>query len=613
MSTLPEATSLDETKIGASPVASERRRNGALPIEQYSALGEGRSVALTGCDGSIDWWCAPNMDSPPLFDRLLDGSHGGYFSIAPTEPCTVQRHYRAESNVLETIFTTASGRASLTESLNSGNAGRLPWCELARRIEGLEGEVRFAVHMFPSTRAQSASPYCSSIGEHTVFHVQRLLGVVIHHPALQLQWSDEGARGECTVSAGERVTVALVVGEDEPLVAPSVEEVDGRIDLTDREWKAWARNVSYDGWDRATFVRSTLALKLLLYSPSGAIAAAATTSLPERIGGDKNFDYRYAWVRDAGYTIQAFLAAGLEAESKAAFTWLLRQLRRHGPKVVFTLDGEMVEPVQKLPMRGYRNTQPVVKGNLAGDQHQHGIYGDIFETAFCFVAAGNILDGASAELLSRIADLCADHWRAKDSGIWELPELEHYTMSKISCWQALARAVELADQGQLPTTCRDRWQRERDRISDWIETHCWSDALQAFEMYPGSGKLDAALALAVRFRFDGRDRLLATLRAIDRELGQSDFHYRYSGMPEEEGCFIACSYWMAEAYARLGFVEDARARVDALNGALGRCQGVLSEMVDPATGHYLGNTPQGLSHLAQVMAMATIADTQGCP
>ena len=165
MSTLPEATSLVETKIGEVPVARERRREGALPIEQYSALGEGRSVALTGCDGSIDWWCAPNMDSPPLFDRLLDGSNGGYFSIAPTEHCTVERHYRAESNVLETIFTTASGRASLTESLNSGNAGRLPWCELARRIEGLEGKVRFAVHMCPSTRAQSASPYCSSIGQ----------------------------------------------------------------------------------------------------------------------------------------------------------------------------------------------------------------------------------------------------------------------------------------------------------------------------------------------------------------------------------------------------------------------------------------------------------------
>lgn len=590
-----------------------RRADGALPIEQYSALGEGRSVALSGCDGSIDWWCAPNVDSKPLFDRLLDADEGGYFSIAPVEPFTAQRHYLTESNVLVTTFTTASGRASLTESLNSGNAGRLPWCELARRIDGLDGTVRFAVRMRPSTRGQSASPYCSKVGQHTVFHVERLLGLAVHHPTLPLQWSDEGATGECSVAPGQRVTIALVVGEDEPLVAPSVEEVDGRIDLTDREWKDWARNVAYDGWDRATFVRSTLALKLLLYSPSGAIAAAATTSLPERIGGRKNYDYRYAWVRDAGYTIQAFLAAGLEAESKAAFTWLLKQLRRHGAQVVFTLDGERVPPVTELAVPGYRSTQPVVRGNLAGDQHQHGIYGDIFETAYCFVASGNVLDGASAELLARLADLCADHWRAADSGIWELPELQHYTMSKISCWQALARAVELADQGQLPTTCRDRWQRERDRISTWIDTHCWSDSLQAFEMYPGSGKLDAALALAVRFRFDGRGRLLQTLHAIDRELGRDGFHYRYSGMAQEEGCFIACSYWMAEAYARLGHRDDARQRVDALNAALGRCQGVLSEMVDPATGDYLGNTPQGLSHLAQVMAMATIADTLDCP
>lgn len=598
-----------ETSHDSAPM----RASGVLPIERYAALGEGRSVALSGSDGSIDWWCAPNMDSAPLFDRMLDPDEGGYFTVAPVEDFRATREYRHDSNVLVTTFVTSSGTATLTEALNSGNAGRLPWCELARRIDGVEGAVKFDIVMRPSMRARTASPYCSKIGPHTVFHVDRLLGVLIHHDGVQLQWRDEGAFGGCLVEAGERVTLGLIVGEDEPLVAPSIREIDDRIDLTDREWRAWARNVSYDGSARDTFVRSALALKLLLYSPSGAIAAAATTSLPERIGGDKNFDYRYAWVRDAGYTIQAFLAAGLEAESKAAFTWLLRQLRRHGPKVVFTLDGDVVPPVTELELPGYRHSRPVVKGNLAGAQHQHGIYGDIFETAFCFVSGGNILDGASAELLSRLADTCADHWRTKDSGMWELQESEHYTMSKISCWQALARAVELADLGQLPTTCRDRWARERDRIRDWIEVHCWSEELQAFEMYPGSGKLDAALALAVRFRFDGRDRLLKTLRAIDTHLGCGPFHYRYSGMPDEEGCFIACSYWMAEAYARLYASEEARARVDALNAALGHCQGVLSEMIDPHTGAYLGNTPQGLSHLAQVMAMATLSNTLRCP
>jgi GH15 family glucan-1,4-alpha-glucosidase len=548
------------------------------------------------------------MDSPPLFDRLLDPDDGGFFQLTPDEPYEVTRAYRPDSNVLETIFRVAGGTAKLTESLNSGNAGRLPWCELARRLEGIDGTVRFMLEMRPGARARTTNPYHSDIGPHKVFHVQRLLGLVIHDPAYHCQWSDQGVTGHVQLKAGQRATIALVVGEDEPLVAPSVAEIDGRIDLTDREWRSWAQNVTFDGSGRSAFVRSALALKLLLYSPSGAIAAAATTSLPERIGGEKNFDYRYAWVRDAGYTIQAFLAAKLEAEAKAAFTWLIRQLKRHGCKVVFTLDGETVPQVEQKNISGYRNSSPVVTGNLAGEQHQHGIFGDIFETAHCFVSKGNVLDSASAEVLSRIADQCADVWRVADSGIWELKQLEHYTMSKISCWQALARAVELADQGQLPTTCRDRWLRERDRVKDWIETNCWSDDLQAFVMYPGSDKLDASLALAVRFGFDGRERLKLTLEAIDRELGAGDFHYRYTGMNEEEGCFLACSFWMAEAVARLGDIEGAQARLTRLADQLDHGCGVLSEMIDPDSGAFLGNTPQGLSHLAHIMAMATIND-----
>ncbi|RXR07422.1 glycoside hydrolase family 15 protein [Pseudoxanthomonas composti] len=588
------------------------RRDGVLPIEHYGALGEGRSVALSGLDGAIDWWCAPNMDSPPLFDRLLDAEQGGYFSIRPTEPFRMQRRYRRDSNVLETVFITDHARAVLVESLNSGNAGRLPWSELARRIEGLEGRMRFEIVMKPSSRALTANPYYSTVGRHKVFHVQRLLGLIIHSDSIRCEWTDACVHGRVTVETGERATIALVVGEDEPLVAPSIEEIDGRIDLTDREWRAWSKNVKFAGEQRSAFVRSALALKLLLYSPSGAIAAAATTSLPERIGGRKNFDYRYAWVRDAGYTIQAFLAAGLEAESKAAFTWLIKQLRRHGSRVVFTLDGELVPQVEVRRVQGYRGSQPVVHGNLAGEQHQHGIYGDIFETAWCFVGHGNILDSASAELLSRIADECAERWRLPDSGIWELEQLRHYTMSKISCWQALNRAVQLADEGQLPTTCRDRWGRERDRIRAWIEAECWSESKQAFVMYPGSDLLDASVALAVRFDFDGRDHLRKTVEAIDRELGAGPFHYRYSGMQDEEGCFLACSYWMAEAVARLGDVEESRRRLDRLHRSLEHCNGVLSEMVDPHTQAFLGNTPQGLSHLAHIMAMATLTEQTSC-
>ncbi|WP_185985250.1 glycoside hydrolase family 15 protein [Aureimonas mangrovi] len=583
------------------------RTAGYLALEDYGAIGEGRSVALSGADGSIDWWCVPNMDSPPLFDRLLDGENGGRFSICPEEPFEVEQRYREASNVFETVFTTANGKAIMTESLNSGTAGRLPWAELARRVECVRGSVKFDVLMRPGRRGDTVNPYHSTIGAQTVFNVGTVLGLFLHSTGLGFDWSDECISGRFEVREGERRTLAIVACSDGPLVVPSIEEIDERIDISDEEWRVWARRVSYDGENREAFVRSALALKLLLFSPSGAIAAAPTTSLPEKIGGPKNYDYRYAWVRDAGYTIKAFLAAGAEAEAKAAFSWLLNRIEEHGTQVCYTLDGGLVSGVHEWAMPGYRGSKPVVTGNVAAKQRQHGVYGDIFETASRFVERGNILDARSAMTLSSLADECADLWRTPDAGIWELEDIQHYTMSKISCWQALARAVELADNGQLPTTCRERWVRERDRIAAWIEEHCWSEEVGSFVMYPGSTRLDASLALAVRFGFDGRDRLRETLEAIDRELGSGPFHYRYSGAEREEGCFLACSYWMAEAWAILGERDRAKERLAELERALAHGAGVLSEMVDPRTNAFLGNMPQGLSHLAHIMAMSTLS------
>ncbi len=594
-----------------NPRKRGRRTDGYLPLEDYGAIGEGRSVALSGTDGSIDWWCVPNMDSPPLFDRLLDGENGGRFSIRPDEPFDVEQRYREASNVLETVFTTASGKAVLVESLNSGTAGRLPWAELARRIECVAGSMRFEVLMRPGRRGDTVNPYHSTIGRQTVFNVGDVLGLFLHSADLEFDWSDECVTGRFSVEAGERRTFAIIACSDGPLVVPTIEEIDERIDISDEEWRVWAERVSYDGPGREAFVRSALALKLLLFSPSGAIAAAPTTSLPEKIGGPKNYDYRYAWVRDAGYTIKAFLAAGAEAEAKAAFSWLLNRIEEHGTQVCYTLDGGLVSDLQEWAMPGYRGSTPVVTGNVAAKQRQHGVYGDIFETASRFVERGNILDARSAATLSRIADECADLWRTPDSGIWELEDIQHYTMSKISCWQALARAVELADGGQLPTTCRERWMRERDRIASWIEEHCWSEKARSFVMYPGTTRLDASLALAVRFGFDGRDRLRATLEAIDRELGSGPFHFRYSGAEKEEGCFLACSYWTAEAWALLGEGDKARKRLDELDRALSHGSGVLSEIVDPDDGSFLGNMPQGLSHLAHLMALSTAYGREG--
>ncbi|SFP93233.1 glycoside hydrolase family 15 protein [Sphingomonas rubra] len=597
------------TTSPAQTCSAARDADGYLPLEQYGALGDGRAVALSGADGSIDWWCVPNMDSAPLFDRLLSADEGGRFVVAPTEPFTVERRYREASNVLETVFTTASGKAVLVESLNSSSAGRLPWAELARRVEGVEGSVTFRIELRIGRRADTVNPYWTRMGHHDMFTVDRVSGLFRRSDNVRIERADDLATvATATVGPGERATVAIVAGEDEPLVVPPIDDIDARIDLSDAEWRQWSAQLHGDGAHHDLLVRSALALKLLLYAPTGAITAAATTSLPEKIGGPKNWDYRYAWIRDAGYSIKAFLRIGAFAEAKAGLTWLLHRLGDGTqPQVCYTLNGDPVSPPRIVDVPGYKRSQPVVMGNLAGDQHQHGIYGDIFETAGRFVACGNVLDARSAETLSHLADECADRWRQKDAGIWELEDPQHYTMSKISCWQALQRAVELVEAGQMPSTCRDRWERERDRIAAWIEEHCWSEKRAAYLMHPGSDRLDASLALAVRFRFDGQDRLASTLDAIDAELGRKGFHYRYSGASKEEGCFLACTFWMVEARMLLGQRERAEAQFAAAMATLGaRGVGTYAEMIDPDSGAYLGNLPQGLTHLAVIQAIATL-------
>jgi GH15 family glucan-1,4-alpha-glucosidase len=580
-----------------------------LPLEQYGALGDGRSVALIGLDGSIDWWCVPHMDSPPLFDKLLAPQTGGFFSITPSEPFVAERRYLPGSNILETIFITRQGRARLTESLNSGPAGRLPWAELGRRIEGIEGKVNFEIAIDFGTQADTVSPYVAPNDNACVFHAGRILGMFLHDHHVHIERKDDmGVRAVLSLAAGQRSVVAIIAGRDEPLVAPPLALIDERIDGSHREWCQWSKGLVYDGPHQTQVLRNALALKLLLSSLSGSIMAAATSSLPERIGGSKNYDYRFAWIRDAGYTIEAFLGIGAQPEAKAAFTWLLRRLDEYGPRVFYTLDGAIGDCVRPVDLPGYKNSPPVV-GNDARDQLQHGVFGDIFETARCFIDSGNILDSPSAMLLSGLADQCADCWRQQDAGIWELPEKQHYTMSKISCWQALSRAIELADGGHLPTTCRERWDRERQRIQAWIEGHCWSEERQAYLFYPDSDRLDASLTLAVRFGYPSKKRLRSTLEAIDHDLGAGAFHYRYTDAQEEEGCFLACTFWLIEAWAILDNQDRAEAAyADALEG-LSHGVGIYSEMIDPQTGHYLGNLPQGLTHLAALKAAMAIG---GC-
>ncbi len=585
------------------------RTDGALPLAQYAALGDGRSVAFVGADGSIDWWCVPNLDSEPLFDRLLDAEAGGRFSVTPEAAFTVERRYRPDSNVLEQVFETAGGRARVTSSLNSGISGRLPWSELALRVEGLEGGVAFAVVLRPGRRLDQASPWREPSPHGDVLHMD---GVVAAFRAddsvIRLVEDDRGIEARLVTAPGSRATLALLASSDEPLILPPLPEIDARIDRSDRSWREWSANLKVDGLYAAEVRRSALALKLLLFSPTGAIAAAATTSLPERIGGDKNYDYRYAWVRDVAYTIKAFLRVGATEEARAAFSWLTATVRRHGPRLrtMYRLDGALAPEEEELDLPGYRDSRPVRRGNRARDQNQLGVFGDLMETAAMFVERGHVLDLVTRRLLTEVADRCADLWHSRDSGIWELVKPEHYTMTKIGCWTALDRACTLAGQGQIDASHVERWRRERDRIRDWVDAHCWSEAKQSYTTHPGTDALDASLLLAVCFGFERRDRLALTRDAVRRELCRGPLVYRTTGMDEEEGTFTACGFWMVEALALLG---DRAAAVRQMDGMLERCAGALglmTEQVDAGDGRMLGNIPQALSHLALIHAAAAI-------
>lgn len=592
-----------------------RHPDGSLPLERYAALGDGRSVALVGADGSIDWWCPAAIDGEPLFDRLLDPQAGGRFSITPVDPFTVERRYRDDSNVFEQVFTTATGRMRVTDSLNSGIAGRLPWSELARRVDGLEGSIECRIEVL-GARAVSAGSWREASPHGDVLHLDGL--ITAFRTSGPVQRTEENGRGvlaRLVVRAGERSTLAVLAGWEVPLILSPMDDIDARIDRSDRSWRAWAQDIVPIGPYEAAVRRSALALKLLVYSPSGSIAAAATTSLPERIGGRKNYDYRYAWLRDATYTIIAFLRVGATEEAQAAFSWLTRTVRRNGGTLatMYTLDGDEVTGESELDLPGYRCSQPVRRGNRAGTQLQLGIFGDLFETASLFVAAGHVLDLATRKLLADTADHCAAIWQEQDSGIWELEQREHYTLSKISCWLALNHAVSLAELGQMDDGPIEFWRRTRDAIRDWIETECWSEDRQAYTLFAGSDQLDASLLLGPRFGFPNPARLAATRDAVVRELGCLPHVYRYSGMQAEEGAFVACGFWLVEAYALLGDRAKACAQMDAMLQATGGNLGLLHEQMDPATGAALGNVPQALSHLALIHAASALAESGNGP
>jgi GH15 family glucan-1,4-alpha-glucosidase len=593
-------------------------RSGAYAaIRDYAAIGDGRTVALVARDGAIDWLCLPNLDSPSTFGALLDADRGGSFTLQPSTPFDSARRYLPGTNILETTFTTATGVVRVTEALTLPAHGLSPYRELARRVEALSGSVamewlaepRFGYAGGETRRGQHAGVPVATSGRDAL--------ALCSWNAGEAAWHGEAISGSFTATEGAPSLVVLSAAHQEPLVLPSRADVEERLAATARTWREWAEGREYDGPWREAVLRSALALKLLVFAPSGAIAAAATTSLPEQIGGERNWDYRFSWPRDAAFTLEALLALGCSRESRAFFWWLLHasQLTHPRLQVLYRLDGRIEAEESSLPLAGYRESRPVRVGNGASTQTQLDVYGEVLQAIGRFADFDRRLDGDHGRRAAEIADFVCGAWMRPDAGIWEVRgEPKHYTQSKMMCAVALDSVCRLHENGILRSGHIERWRRERERIREFVETRCYSERTKSYVRAVGEEELDASLLLGVLAGYDDprSERLVATVDAVVRSLRDGPFVLRYrsdDGLRGQEGAFLTCSFWLADAYARQGRLEEAAQLMDELVG-IANDVGLYAEEIDPESGAFLGNFPQALTHLALINAAVSFARAQ---
>ena len=605
----------------------ERDASGSLPIAGYAMLSDCSSAALVGNDGSIDWLCLPRFDSPSVFAALLDRQRGGSFRVAPAGAFRMTRRYIDATNVLETTFRTDSGVLRVTDVMPVADESKKrrelwPDHEILRRVECVEGEVDVEVHYEPrlhyACRAVSIEAH-----PHDTFIAQSGGAVLLLRSSVALQIAQDrsSATGRRVLRAGERVIVAWSFTQGWPAVMPADgDNADRQIDDSIAWWQTWARQFTYDWEFRDVVLRSALTLKLLTYAPSGAMVAAPTTSLPEVIGGERNWDYRYCWLRDASLTLRSLLDLGFTVEGESFLSWLVHATRITQPRLQILYD---VYGGTKLPERvlehleGYRGSRPVRAGNGAANQLQLDVYGEFIEAVYQYVLRGGRIDRLTGRLLVGLGETVCRRWREPDEGIWE-PRAgrRHHTHSKVMGWVALDRLVALHERGHLHAE-PDRLRRERDEIRRDVESHAWNPALDSYVASYEDEDVDASLLQLgfVGFADPAGPRMKGTRRAIESRLARGDLVYRYrtdDGLSGNEGAFGICSFWAVEALALEGEVEEAMRRFESL---LRRANdlGLYSEEIDPESGELLGNFPQAFTHTGLIGAALTLARCAGRP
>jgi len=595
------------------------------PIENYGVIGDLHSVALIGLNGSLDWFCYPHFDSPSLFAALLDHGKGGHFRICPAQDGSrTKQFYWPDTNVLVTRFLHPDGVGQVIDfmPLDLDTMDERPH-QVVRRVQVIRGSVTFHLECFPAFNFARDRHTTDVNPSGACFHSPALsIGLATTRP---LTRHERGVTAEFTLHAGEMAT--FVLGQvDEHTGAGgllSEEQANALMTATVEYWRRWLSQCTYRGRWREIVHRSALALKLLTFRPTGAIVAAPTCSLPESMGGERNWDYRYTWIRDAAFTVYAFLRIGFTEEARQFMEWLEGRCRELSPEgtlqIMYGIDGRHHLEEETLDhLEGYRGSRPVRVGNGAYNQLQLDIYGELMDSVYLSNKYGTPISYELWRYLRRLVDWVCDNWQRTDEGVWEVRGgQQHFVYSKLMCWVAVDRALRLADKRSFPAD-RTRWLAVRDQIYEEIMSRGWSEKRQAFVQAYGSETLDAAnlMMSLVLFLAPGDPRNLKTLDAIlaPPELGglvSNSLVYRYDtretrdGLKGEEGSFNICTFWLVEALTRAGSVDRsrldrARLMFEEMMGYANHL-GLFSEETGPS-GEALGNFPQAFTHLALISA-----------
>jgi len=595
-------------------------------IGDYAIIGDCRSAALISKDGGLDWLCMPRFDAPSLFAALLDRERGGHFTIRPTGGYRSERRYVGETNALETTFTSESGRIRLLDLMpvdSESNKRHELWPEheVLRRVECMEGEVEVEVTCDPRPHYGREIPRLTRMGELGFRYEHRSEALYVRSEIpLSVREDSPGAQGVVGLQAGDRRYVSLIYTDSEPAVLPTFgDDADRKVERTLDWWREWASRCRYEGPYSDDVVRSALVLKLLAYAPSGAIVAAPTTSLPEVVGGSRNWDYRYCWLRDASMTLQALVDLGYDEEAEAFLDWMLHSTRLTWPElqILFDVHGETRLQERELDhLEGYRGSRPVRVGNAAEGQLQLDVYGEVVEAVFEFVRREGDLNRATGKILRGLGETVCRRWREPDEGIWEVRSgRRHHTHSKMMCWVALDRLLKLQESGHLAGLPVGRFRKERDAIRREVETHGYSESAGSYVSVFDGEDVDASLLLLARYGFEPpqSDRMLATCERLHQRLGHRGMMYRYlgdDGLGGKEGPFGICSYWAVDVLCRQG-ATDAAARSFEHLRSLSNDVGLYGEEFDAETGAPLGNFPQAFTHVGLIDAALSLAAGTG--